>query len=106
MFFSSRLIIVPKYNAVLAFSETHDCGLDVPTTLMRLFNIYLEPNTYPDYSDIYAHAFWLKKITTIKSSMVVQDKTEKGWIMSDLLNYADGKWTNEKGNQIFFEGIF
>lgn len=106
MFFSSRLIIVPKYNAVLAFSETHDCGLDVPTTLMRLFNIYLEPNTYPDYSGIYAHAFGLQKITTIKSSMVVQDKTEKGWIMSDLLNYADGKWTNEKGNQIFFEGDY
>ena len=33
--------------------------------------------------------------------MVVQDKTEKGWVMSDLLDYADGKWTNEKGNQIF-----
>ena len=106
MFFSSRLIIVPKYNAALAFSETHDCGLDVPTTLMRLFNTYLEPNTYPDYSGIYAHAFGLQKITTIKSSMVVQDKTEKGWIMSDLLNYADGKWTNEKGSQIFFEGDY
>lgn len=100
MFFSSRLIIVPKYNAILALSETHDCGLEVPTTLMRLFNTYLEPNTYPDYSGIYAHAFGLQKITTIKSSMVVQDKTEKGWLMSDLLNYADGKWTNEKGNQI------
>lgn len=106
MFFSSRLIIVPKYNAALAFSETHDCGLDVPTTLMRLFNTYLEPNTYPDYSGIYAHAFGLQKITTTKSSMVVQDKTEKGWIMSDLLNYADGKWTNEKGSQIFFEGDY
>lgn len=106
MFFSSRLIIVPKYNAALAFSETHDCGLDVPTTLMRLFNTYLEPNTYPDYSGIYAHAFGLQKITTIKSSMVVQDKTEKGWLMSDLLNYADGKWTNEKGSQIFFEGDY
>lgn len=106
MFFSSRLIIVPKYNAVLAFSETHDCGLEVPTTLMRLFNTYLEPNTYPDYSGIYAHAFGLQKITTIKSSMVVQDKIEKGWIMSDLLNYEDGKWTNEKGNQIFFEGDY
>lgn len=77
MFFSSRLIIVPKYNAVLAFSETHDCGLDVPTTLMRLFNIYLEPNTYPDYSDIYAHAFGLQKITTIKSSMVVPRQNRK-----------------------------
>ena len=38
--------------------------------------------------------------------MVVQDKTEKGWIMSDLLNYSNGKWTNEKGNQIFFEGDY
>ena len=106
MFFSSRLIIVPKYNAVLALSETHDCGLDVPTTLMRLFNTYLNTNTYPDYSGIYAHAFGFQKITTIKSSMVVQDKTEKGWLMSDLLNYSNGKWTDEKGNQIFFEGDY
>lgn len=99
----------PDYDfgdGVLALSETHDCGLEVPTTLMRLFNTYLEPNTYPDHSSIYAHAFGLQKITTIKSSMVVQDKTEKGWIMSDLLNYSNGKWTNEKGNQIFFEGDY
>lgn len=30
----------------------------------------------------------------------------KSWIMSDLLNYSNGKWTNEKGNQIFFEGDY
>ena len=112
MFFASRLIIVPKYNAVLTLSETHDCGLDVPTTLMRLFATYLETQnvhatpfeTCPkDYSGLYAHAFGLEKITTIGFSMVVQDKIEKGFAPTDLLNYKDGKWTNEKGNQIFFE---
>ena len=103
MFFTSRLLIVPKYNAVLAMSETHDCGLDVPTTLMRLFTTYLDTNTYPDYSGLYAHAFGLQKVTTIGSSMVVQDQTPKGWTMSDLLNYKDGKWINDKNDAIFFE---
>ena len=112
MFFSSRLIIVPKYNAVLALSETHDCGLDVPTTLMRLFATYLETQNIhvtpfesspKNYSGLYAHAFGLEKITTIGFSMVVQEKTEKGFTPTDLFNYKNGKWTNEKGNQIFFE---
>lgn len=103
MFFTSRLLIVPKYNAVLAMSETHDCGLDIPTTLMRLFTTYIDTKTYPDDSGIYAHAFGLQKVTTIGSSMVIQDQTEKGWVMSDLLKYKDEKWYNDKGDAIFFE---
>ncbi|MCF0150920.1 MAG: beta-lactamase family protein [Firmicutes bacterium] len=35
--FTTQFIVVPKYNAVLAMSETHDCKLDVQEVLLRLF---------------------------------------------------------------------
>ena len=35
--FTTQFIIIPKYDAVLAISETHDCGIDVPETILRLF---------------------------------------------------------------------
>ena len=35
--FTSRLLVVPAYKAVLAISETHDCKLDVALLLPRLF---------------------------------------------------------------------
>ena len=103
MFFSSRLIIVPKYNAVLAISETHDCGLDVPTTLMRLFKTYMEQGIYPDYSGIYVNAFGMMKVTSVKSSLIVQEKNLKGFTCTDILDYKDGKWFNAKKDSICFE---
>lgn len=39
--FTSKLVIIPKYNAVLAISETHDCKMDVLEEILRLFAIYL-----------------------------------------------------------------
>lgn len=35
--FTTQFIIIPKYDAVLAISETHDCGIDVLETILRLF---------------------------------------------------------------------
>ena len=35
--FTTQFLVVPKYNAVLAISETHDCGLDVQETILRMF---------------------------------------------------------------------
>lgn len=35
--FNSMLYIIPKYNAVLAISETHDCRLDVGPTILNMF---------------------------------------------------------------------
>ena len=35
--FTSRLMVLPEYKAVLAISETHDCKLDVALLLPRLF---------------------------------------------------------------------
>lgn len=35
--FDTQFFVVPKYDAVLAISETHDCSLDVNALIMRLF---------------------------------------------------------------------
>ena len=103
MFFSSRLIIIPKYNAVLALSETHDCGLDVPSTLMRLFKTYLDQKEYPDYSGIYIYAFGMMKITSVKEYLIVQEKTNKGWTCTDVYHFNDGIWVDDKQDAIQFE---
>ena len=34
--FTTQFVVLPKYDAVLAISETHDCGLDVPEVGLRL----------------------------------------------------------------------
>ena len=39
--FSSRLIIVPKYHAVLSISGTVDCGIDVKEKLLQLFAVVM-----------------------------------------------------------------
>ncbi len=35
--FDSMFLVIPRYRAVLAISETHDCGLETPTLILRLF---------------------------------------------------------------------
>lgn len=35
--FTTQFVVIPKYDAVIAISETHDCRIDVAETAMRLF---------------------------------------------------------------------
>lgn len=35
--FTSKLYVIPKYNAVLAISETHDCKIDVGQVALHMF---------------------------------------------------------------------
>lgn len=37
--FSSRLLVIPQYQAVLAISATYDCGVDVKEEILQLFAI-------------------------------------------------------------------
>lgn len=39
--FSSKLFVIPKYNAVLTISQTHDCKLDESQEILRLFAVYM-----------------------------------------------------------------
>lgn len=35
--FTSKLYVIPRYNAVLAISETHDCKIDVAEVILHMF---------------------------------------------------------------------
>ena len=37
--FSSRLIVIPQYKAVLAISATYDCGADVKAEILQMFAV-------------------------------------------------------------------
>lgn len=37
--FTTKFIVIPKYNAVLAISETHDCQIDVTDVILRMFAV-------------------------------------------------------------------
>lgn len=37
--FSSRLIVIPQYKAVLAISATYDCGVDVKAEILQMFAV-------------------------------------------------------------------
>lgn len=39
--FTSKLYVIPKYNAVLAISETHDSKIDVAAEILNLFAVYM-----------------------------------------------------------------
>ncbi len=40
--FTTQFIVIPKYRAVLAISETHDCKLDVAEVILRLFAVVMQ----------------------------------------------------------------
>ena len=53
--FDTQFFVIPKYDAVLAISETHDCGLNINALIMRLFaTMMLEQgvNIYTHYQPI------------------------------------------------------
>lgn len=65
--FTTQFFVIPKYNAVLAISETHDCKIDVNETILRLFatamleegiNIYTKHSQVPqEMIDKYAGTY-------------------------------------------------
>ncbi len=66
--FTTQFFVVPKYNAVLAISETHDCRIDVNEAILRLFatamweteGVSIYKNAKPmtqDYIDAYAGTY-------------------------------------------------
>lgn len=53
--FTTQFLVIPKYNAVLAISETHDCRIDVNEAILRLFAVVMLEqgvNIYKHYSPL------------------------------------------------------
>lgn len=40
--FTTQFLVIPKYDAVLAISETHDCKIDVNQAILRLFSVAMQ----------------------------------------------------------------
>lgn len=40
--FTTKFLVIPKYDAVLAISETHDCKIDVCAAILRLFSVVMQ----------------------------------------------------------------
>ncbi|MBQ1270479.1 MAG: beta-lactamase family protein [Clostridia bacterium] len=73
--FTTQFIIIPKYNAVLAISETHDCRLDVQDVILRMFGHAMLKQGINIY----------KNIKPIPQKMI--DKYDGTWLIpSGILN--------------------
>ena len=117
LIFSSRMIVIPKYNAVLTIAETHDCGLRIHDVIMNMFAIVMKERgidiTNFDFADntcieayegMYATPTGGIKTIISGPSMVLQQQDAKGkWNAFETLNYEEGKWWNTKNEAYFFE---
>lgn len=116
--FTTQFIVVPKYNAVLAMSETHDCKLDVQEVLLRMFayvmskegvNIASKGQFVPqEYIDQYAGTYLIPngaldiKMYGAHCSIVMKNSRggQRGWLKP--LTF-DGKVFRNDERTLFFE---
>lgn len=117
--FNSRFMIVPKYNAVVAISATHDCKLDVGTMATRLLatimlidgkNIHTNAVPVPqEIIDEYAGVYLMpSQICKIRIDGAQADITEEYLTGGSAPKFNGLKWNgsafiDEKGQKILFE---
>lgn len=115
--FSSRLIVIPKYNAVLTIAETHDCGLNIHDVVMQMFALIMKERgidissyafvnkEYEDkYNGIYLMPTAAFKVQIFGAFMTLQRQNAKGeWEVFEPLTCKDGKWWTNKQDAFFFE---
>ena len=109
-YFYSRLIIIPKYDAVLAISATHDTKIDVQDLILHIFaNYMLEKGiNITDYqvpcdennSGIYSSAFEVAKVSINGYTLFLHSlDEEKKWSLVDKAEYLN-EFTNIK-NEVY-----
>ena len=117
LIFSSRLIVIPKYNAVLTIAETHDCGLNIHDVLMQMFALIMKERginitsyEFADssfenkYSGVYLMPTAAFKVEIFGAFMTLQKQNPKGeWEVFESLVCKDGKWWTNKRDAFFFE---
>ncbi len=105
LYFYSRLIIIPKYDAVLAISATHDTKIDVQDLILHIFaNYMLEKGiNITDYqvpidtsfAGVYGSPFEVSKVSLNGYTMFLHSLDEtKHWTLVDKAEYING-YTNQ-----------
>lgn len=108
--FTTQFLVVPRYNAVIAFSKTHDCGLDVPAVTLRLLSetlassgINISRRSVPISAELAAQ--WSGQYLT--SGMVLDlqiHHLSADVAIHDLRGRHTGLYNDLKWNGQFFEG--
>ena len=108
LYFYSRLIIIPKYDAVLAISATHDTQIDVQDVILHIFANYMlekginitDFNVPSDTSNagIYASPYGVFKVSLIGYTFLLQSlDEEKKWALVDAAECICG-YVNKVGD--------
>lgn len=117
--FDSQLIVIPQYQAVLAISETHDCGLEILNLILRLFatamfekgvNIYRRFLPIPqdlkrDFSGIYLtpSAIWDIRMEGAEADIVrISVDGAKERVFKDL-HWNGSEFEGAEQQSFFFE---
>ncbi len=111
-YFYSRLIIIPKYDAVLAISASHDTKIDVQDLILHIFaNYMLEKGinitdykipTDTSFAGIYGSPFEVSKVSLNGYTLFLHSLDEtKHWSLVDKAEYIDG-YTNQTSDVYSF----
>ena len=119
--FTSQLIVIPKYNAVLAISETHDCKIDVTQAALHILaqwllekrgiSIYRRAQAIPQaisdaFSGTYLMPSAIAKVAMRGAIAHFQDTPLKAqaYPWETYLRYDGSRWiASEKVNYFFAE---
>lgn len=117
LIFSSRMIVIPKYNAVLTIAETHDCGLNIHDVIMKMFTLimkergvditnyeFVSKEETEKYEGIYFMPTSSFKVDIFGPYMNISNKDAKGnWSIFEPLYRKEGKWWTSKKDAFYFD---
>ncbi len=113
MTFTSKLIVIPKYEAVLAISQTHDCKIDVQAAILRLFATWMlqqgkNISRFSISKSTPADGLYLQPTGALRAeqhgfTLILSKENQEGdWELQELLSAEQDRWVNEKGEAWFF----
>lgn len=119
--FGTQFLVIPKYNAVICLSATHDCMIDVQETIIRLFavamleqgiNIYDGPVPVPQDMIDQLGGTWLIPTAALNFHFygahcsITCDDTRGGHKMhTPMLTWDGEKLADEMGRALAFETV-
>ncbi len=117
--FSTQFLVVPKYNAVLAISQSHDCKLDHTAVLLRLFAALMAQQSeniisgthLPSKTDIEAYsgdyfvpsAQLCLKIEGSTADIIKKSYRDKERTVTKALHWVGGHFVDDKNHVYLLE---